>query len=305
VDTPQDTVAVRLFDVEPASVRMDLIDSAAVTVHRIALRPAAVQLVVAYNVAAALNELQPQRANRFEEDDVATLGGCVVSDDQLTYVVLPAMGLFRGMAAEAAKIAHVAAHEAYHALIEQRGERVAGITARLSLSGPAEGFLAALAASLVEEFRVELAVHEAREVLSSPNCAAKLGSELVEAEGHMAETLALDQRRADEAKTYQETLQVIRRLLHRLAHVVAADVATDGETRPEITDLWSARIGEKYRKMRGVLESVRSARDAADLRTLDGDAVKLMPIVRAVLSSYWIELGDLNGELGVWCNRPL
>jgi len=298
-------VAVQLFDVDSASIRMDVVDAAAAVIHRIALEPDRVRLVIAYNVAAALDTLLPHDDGPRTEDDVVTLGGCAFSAGELNYVVLPAVGLFRGIACDEANVLHIAAHEAYHVLIEQRGERLAGIASRTAVATKSDAFLAAHAASVIEEYRVELAAHQAGEPGHTPSYTQKLSTELVELEQETREILSLARRRVNEAAAYDEMLGLLRRLLHRLAHAVAATVATGGAERPDNTELWQTRIGTVYEDLCRILAAVPSASTAAVIADLDNVAAQLAPLVRQLHSAYWLELGERPGELGIWCSRPL
>jgi hypothetical protein len=295
------TVAVQLFDVKSASMRMDVVNAAAAAIHRIVLEPDRVTLVIAYNVAKALDALLPRDSRARTEDDVATLGGCAFSAYGKNYVVLPAMGLFKGVDCSEANVLHTAAHEAYHVLIEQRGERLAALES--PTSPQVDGFLAARAASIIEEYRVELAAHEANEPARRPSSPEKLSTELVELEAETLDILSPSRLRMDPANAYAQMLDLLRKLLHRLAHAAATDVASGGADAPESTELWDKRIGSIYAEMCRVVRSVPSARSPAEADDLDQAAAELAPLVRQLHSAYWLELGELPGELGVQCNR--
>jgi len=214
------------------------------------------------------------------------------------------MGLFKGVACNEANVLHTAAHEAYHVLIEQRGERLAGLESPTSTSPQVDGFLAARAASIIEEYRVELAAHEANEPARSPSSPEKLSTELVELEAETLDILSPSRLLRDPVSASAEMLDLLRKLSHRLAHAAATDMASGGADAPERTELWDKRIGSIFAEMCRVLCSVPSARSPARVGDLDQVAAELAPVVRQLLSAYWLELGELPGQLGVQCSRP-
>lgn len=260
------------------------------------------ELVIAYDPRGAAAKLVGEAAG----EPVYETGGMAVWHQDGMSVILPALQYLIGFDADAAALAHVAAHESHHVLIGQRGERLVAPDLLDEGLPIHDQTLDSIARTIVEEFRVERGIYEEGHPLPPRPHHEMLEGELeVAAEIVAEETDRVRERlgKPDLARA----VGAVEAVLRRVAHVAAADVATGGQLRPAgRSTVWEQRVGHRYDRLRDDLHRVPSSLDRVSLDQLRAVAAELRPGVADWMETFWIRLGTrYDGTLGVVNCRPL
>lgn len=301
----------RLEDLDPRCVDDERVIAAAEQIASRVARPSEVELVISGHFRESLRGASPEPQEEQDDGPIDGISGATVWGHGRCTVVMPAWGFLSPPTVPETHAAHVIAHEAFHVLIGQRGERLCEFT-RPGTGDVAARWLASIARRIVEEFRVERAIYEERAALRPPHRDAISEDLSAVDDAAISSTDPTTARQGDEAERYEQLLYLFRGLMCRVAYVAAADVATAGELAPSETDdsaslrVWERRVGDRYDRLVATLAAVPSALVECSSEALESRALSVIPLVRSWLEAFWLALGESEGgKLGVRSVRPL
>jgi hypothetical protein len=231
----------RLEHCDARVIAQERVDAALDVVQRIVLDPASVEVVITGALVKTMRTWRPKYA---AHDRLGSVEGSVAEKPDGDWGIALACYPFLGPAPDSKDIRHTAAHEAFHVVTGQRGEKLDDLAEQQS-RGQAQ-LLATVVAQVVEEYRVERA---ALEFGTGPDEARResLEVKLRECRQLLRAAARGDRRQAELNTTLREAFSVFRDLAREIAWIAAADLATDGAVRLESNSpAWKRLVGPHY-----------------------------------------------------------
>jgi hypothetical protein len=192
---------------------------------------------------------------------------------------------------------HTVAHEAFHVVTSQRGERLNYLAERHPGDAQAR-VLAPVAAKMIEEYRVERAAIESGHAPLEER-RASLDGTLDDFRRHLRVAASPAAYRADEQRTLRTCLSVFAEIAEELGKVIAADLASAGEKAPTTHGAsWERLIDGSYGELCDALGMVPSAAVATERAVLELYASDLIPVIAKWMRSAGLATGD-DGDGGL------